>query len=649
MATEEYEVEAHLRILTGGANTALARLGGRIEGLGRAIAGSGESATSMVGSLVGIGAAYAGVNLLIGGFRALTGWAVQYQQQLEGMSISLASVISATDNIPFEAAREQSGRLFEELREDALTSVATTEQLFGVAQMIYGPLHGAGQSMEQIRNMTRDTVTASTALGIPLDMASREMNQLVNGAAGMHNRLYAMLHATGAIAEDSHAWNQLTTPERVARLTSALGRFSTAADAYGHSFAGVSSTFQDIVEQFTSRAFSSSFEALRGFLDQLNTRLLNNRDAITHGLEYVGQRMGDALGHVFDNILQGFDWISANWSRLMEQGEQFVGHVRALLPELQQAAQSWVALSVGRSLFGGAISGAGGLMSLAGGMGLSLPGAAMVSTGEGAAAAGAATGVAGIVAALEGLAPLALPIAAVAAGVAAFMTTVYVHFEEWASIFASVAPMFEVIGQDLAVIGSDLWDLFGSLFDLGGTVGLAGIVVMIENFLMRLHEFLQTVQLVTHLISLLGQAFQEYIVGPITHSVLGELVAVSRGLHNVATNATLVKTSLSDLSDGLDGLRQSVIGTQSGGLEYLRGQAIGTGGLTQAFGWFTAGSAPEARAQMVQNNHFHRGAISVRQEFRDADPDRILMQMIDDVNRQAESRLTSGMTNPLTR
>jgi hypothetical protein len=58
-------------------------------------------------------------------------------------------------------------------------------------------------------------------------------------------------------------------------------------------------------------------------------------------------------------------------------------------------------------------------------------------------------------------------------------------------------------------------------------------------------------------------------------------------------------------------------------------------------------NAPTDRAQTV--NDFRGSRIEVRQEFRDADPDRVAISMIEDINRAAEMRIGSGFASATTR
>lgn len=640
MAQEQYEVEAHLRLLTGNAQNAATRLGTTLTDIGRRISGAESAGGGLVRQLVGMGAAYVGINALVGGFQRLVGSAVQYQQELEGMSISLSAVISAVDGIPFERARQQSGRLFEELRQDALTSVATTRDLFGIAQMLYGPLHGAGLGMEEIRGFTRDTVTASTALGIDLDFASREMQMLINGAAGMHVRLFQMLRSTGAIVEDAQAWNRLSTPERIQRLQSALGRFSTAADAYGQSFAGVSSTFQDIVENFMSVFFGPGFDRLRRFLNEVNTRLLANRDAMSEGLRQAGEWAAERLGTAFDTILMGMDYLSSHWDEIVAKGRAFIDQVRALLPALQSIAQSWVAISLARSVLGGGMQVAGGLVGLAGGFGMA-PAATAAAGAEGAAATG---GLGAIGVALEALAPLALPLAAALAVVASVVEVVVNHWNAFLSVAEPLVNLWGTMTEELGALGSDLWDILQPVMELVGTAGLYALVGLFVAVVMGVRAVIFVFRLILDPLARLGRVIQQE-VGPAVDYLVGllgetaDFLFGARAPHEAEGPFQVEITNMEELA--------SYIGTGIRDAFSVEGELAGTNApdAWQHIGW--AGTAPDARTQV--HNDFRGSRITVHQEFREADPDRVLMQMMSDIHSQAESRLTSGYAPPLTR
>jgi hypothetical protein len=87
------------------------------------------------------------------------------------------------------------------------------------------------------------------------------------------------------------------------------------------------------------------------------------------------------------------------------------------------------------------------------------------------------------------------------------------------------------------------------------------------------------------------------------------------------------------VGDGLDELRGSFEAAQGRGFMQFAPADSGT---------------PGQRRPTVTND-FRGSRITVTQEFAQADPDRIALQMIGDINRQAEARIQSGFAPALTR
>lgn len=664
MAGESYVIDAQLRLNATRANSQLQSFGSRLSSLGAAISGSNSGLLGMVAGFSAIAAGVTVVNTLVGGFERLTSGAVQYRTTMEGLELQTSAVMSAVDHIDFDAARERAHGLFEQYRIDAIASVATTEQLVMISNAIMGPLRGAGQGMEVVRDMTNMTVTAATALGVDLAQASRDMQLMINGSAGMHVRLYQMLHATGAIAEDAHAFNQLTSTERIARLQSALGRFQGAATAYGQSFAGATSTFQDIVDNLVGTFYGPAFNRLRQFLLDVNDRLITNREAIERVLTRLGTWFGNAVGSVFDQMLSGMDYIGAHWDEIVTKIRSVVADVREMIPLLMDAAKAWVAISVARSVIGGGASAAGGIVSMVSGL--------VGGTGGGAAAAGAATSMAGAgaVVATEGAAITYVEAAAAAsAAIAADAAAVVAAETAFAGALATVAaPLLLVAGAVLVVagvldamaehaayfqyiataagamlnkIGGDLMDIAGDVwsvvqpflellgFNVAGGTGFVEMLAAIHNVLAGLRQF-------TVMLRDLG----EWLGLHVGHSVDAAAAANQKyveALTGVVPPAAAAARAVDQMSDSMEALataRAEEIANAS--------RAIGDTGMTGTFGRFVAPSMQFAHAPPAHLDM--RGSrITIQQEFREADPDRMLVRLRDDLQAQAERRIQSPL------
>jgi len=643
--SEKYTVEGELRIRSQAGVAAVARLSDRLASLQRSISGSQTAAGGLMRSIVGLGAGYVGVQALVGSFSRLTSGAVEYQNTLQGAQIGLSSLISAVERVPFAEAQSQAEGLFETIRTDALTSVATTSELFQIFSGIYGPLRAAGQGMDQIRGTMRDTVSAASAFGIDLAQATRDVQAMARGTAGVDVRLFSMLRSTGAIAEDAEAFNRLSQPERIARMSAALGQFSSAASAYGQSFAGVTSTFRDIVETLTGAFFGPAFRELTSFLSRTNDSLLRNRDSLQRTLTRAGESVAGVLRRLFGFVDRATGSVSDNWAQLFNEGRRMAAKLMEAAPALLRAAQAFAAISVARSAIGaglgaasavtGAVSGAGeiGALLFGGAAGAGAAGAAGAGTG---AAAGGATGLAALQTAFAGLLPVLLPLAAVVAGITSVFALAYSRAEDMAAIFGFLWPLIEQIGNDLLQTGQYLWVALRPFLEVFAGPILLACVASISALLVAIRFLVGALKIAVGIVSVFANVAQEYIVDPFIDAIMeigryiSWLLGESAHLGREERRGRPVDTTV---GDGLDELRGSFEAAQGRGFMQFAAADSGT---------------PGARRPTVTND-FRGSRITVNQEFAQADPDRIALQMIGDINRQAEARIQSGFAPALTR
>ena len=659
-------VDAELRLRTAASLQGLRGLASQLSGLSSSLQGAQRGSESLFGSMVRFGALQTGVGMLANGFRSLVGFATRFQGNLESTRIGLSAVMSAVEGLSFERAGVQAGEVFDQLRDDALRSTATTSELFGIYQSIYGPIRNAGVGMEVVREITNNTVAAAGALGVDLAQASRDISAMARGSAGLDVRLFSMLRSTGAIAEDAQAFNRLTAGERVARLQSALGRFTVAADAYGQSFAGVTSTFQDIVQSFTGAAFGPVFERVRRYLSEINGFLLEHRSEIVTQLGYMGERVGRAMDRIADRIRAMFTAINGNWDQIVYRINATVNRLAQLLPGLVRAAKLYAAIQVGRQALGTAatigargVQGADFLSRLFGstsgtvaatGVGVAGVGAAgAASAGAGAGAGAAAAGVAGaeaavgasaLTSALGTLTAIAAPLAAVLVSVAGAAYFVYSYWESLVDILGWLEPILNGIYNDFAAVAANLWTFLRPILQLIGGALLGPVIAGLIALSAVLRVVSLFVRALSELFAMIGRVLQ-----PLVDYVFDEVLTFFERLARLAgmmetgqgAEARRRPVGLEDVSDPLAELQTAFDESmRAQERDWRRPSATGA-----------AAGAPAGRTSV--HNDFRGSRITVNQEFREADPDRVAITMIEDLARFADQRIQSGFVPALTR
>lgn len=598
----------------------------KIQNLGRAIRGTNSIAGGLTRNLVAMGATYLGLNALIQGFRSLTVGATQYANELESTRIGLTSVLAAVQGTEWDVAAKTAGKVFEQVRTDSIKSVATAQQLFTLYQGIVGPISKAGFGLEKVRDLTLSTVSAAGVLGVDLDQAQRDMSLMVRGAAGMDVKLFSMLRSTGAIAETTEEWNKsLTAKERVEKLSQALDKFAPAGDRFAKSFAGVTSTFKGIRQEFTRSAWQPVMDAAAASLGRINDSLITNQVDLQERLSKWGVSLAARLDTVFRGVESGVTLIIDRWDLVLEKANQF----KRIMGTVGKVAAVGAGVQAARPLAGAAVGGVG---LLTGKFAAAQAAAAVAGTG-GAGAGGAAAGV-GIMAALGPA------LAVAAAGAAALGSAVLVVQEQWTvftSMFSSVRPIMIGLGEDIVRLGLALWKGLKPMLKVVGHVigavtvpALAIMLLTLRKVVLGLTEFAEAGAAVVSFIYDRFQPAFDFMWKTIDH-----FVSLIMNLVNGITGDTLRYNQRKIL-----GKDEDTIGMLE--KRFAQGDYVPPWAASQ----FEGG---EAKGRSVTVNDFRGSKISVKQTFKDQDPDRVMLMMAEGIQRQAERRLQSGMIPALAR
>lgn len=599
-------------------------LGGKLRG------GGGGMGGGMIGQLLGFGAAYVGLNAVVGTFKSLTAGAIEYTGWLEKTKIGLTSVIQAVEGTDWKSAEAQAGAAFKEIQNLALASPATSGEMFEIFSGIYGPIRAAGFEMQKVLDITNDSVLAASALNVDYEQAARDINMMARGTAGMEVKLFSMLRSTGAIKEDAQAWNALLPQDRVNKLSVALKKFAASGEKFGRSWVGVTSSFKDIAQNLSVKAFAPIVATLGKNLYAFNNYLLQNRGAIEAYLERFGERAAGALERVFLAGQRGFRYIVNHWDEIVARMRTIVAQAKAMAPVIAKAAAAYALVSTGKTVAGVGLQAAGGVLSAASFMGAGGGGAG--AAGAGAAAGG--TSVAGAIAGLAALGPVLLGIAAAATVAVAVGLAVQDHWRAMVDIFGG--PVLQV-GEMLVSTGKAIWAALGPVLKTLGRIILTYVAP----------AWLLMTTLFRGLLFAIEVLYTG--IGWLTSTIFDSLKPAFDVVFQLFADLSKFITEV------FGEARRALKGTPTVGSQDMRRADPEWSPINDAYDQAQLLSVRRQMnakpAQTMQvNNDFRGSRISIKQDFKgDADPDRIVVAMMGDLTRQAESRISSGYAGALTR
>jgi hypothetical protein len=598
--------------------------------IGRDAAGSLSAALR---SALAFAGAYIGVRALTSAMSNLVTSSFKYGESMEKNTIALASVLAMQDSFakranPMGDAMQTASGIAQQLQKDALKSVGTTEDLFKIYSQITGPLYSAGASLAKIRTLTNDTVSAAASLGVDFGQAARDVNLMATGVAGQDTMLFRMLRATGAIKQNTEDWNKMMqqTPEKgVKLLGEALAKFRGSADVYAKSLPGLMSSFSDFIQRFRAAFMSGPLGAFKNMLGRMVTIFDQYEQTISGVLAALGNKLAGVLTPAMAALERFTVYLITHWDDIAARIESASLRAAQFAQKVGNTAQTYAPTLK--------VAGAAMVASRV------APGAASaVAAPVASAVGGAATSVAGVFQWITAIAGLGAALAVAAVVIAVVVAIVGLMVDAWSSL----VPVFGVVWSFLQQLLGSIWGVLAAAFSvvfplikiLAAIAGILGFVVGIILFAM--------VRMVAEVVMFALKGWQlifEYL-GQGVQWIYEQFLSLFKGLAELfgSINADLLPKKTEQGKGWLGGFMDEVYGSM----------AMFEAKQQQDDGMFSAAEKGAPGARKTTINDFRGSKIEVKQDFRQADPDRVWLQMVEAVHGAAERRVSSALVPDFT-
>jgi hypothetical protein len=639
----EYDVKVKLRVEGAErAQKSVEGLAGRMHALGANMAGIKSPMQGMARQAIAMGAAYVGFSAGVGAFKSLSMSAIKYTADLEASKIGLTSVMSAVNKVPWEEGVKQADGAFDVLKQMATLSPAGPKDMFDIFTGIIGPLRGAGMEMSKIYDVTNSTVLAASALGVDYAQASRDISAMARGAAGMDVKMFALMNSTGAIKENAEEWNHsLTGAERAVKIQEALGKFASSGAAFGKSWTGTTSTFSGIVDE-AKRAFTGPvLGVLAGKLGKVNDYLTANGAKLENWASIYGSRVGEFLGRAADSAGKAFTWVIEHAGDIQARLTSAFEVFKTYAPMIARTLATLTALDFGKSMLGKGLMVGAQVAGMVGGGGAGAAGAGAQAAGAAGAAGGA------------GLGAVALPLA----GLASIAVAVYENFK----------PLAELLEGPLSAGASKAQEVlttaFSVIYPVLNIIGDILLAYLVPAFLVLSTWLTKAWELVKPLIEVLASLAKviAYEINQAFQWFLEVIDGVGAALDPVIALFDGFTGTLQFLADRFSAFTDGVI---SDAEKLKRTDAQARWDAQEGVKTNKEYKVPEVRFDMAAVTANLAGAkvpaarggstvnvakMIIQQDFKNADPDRVVAKMLSDITKQAESRISSRFSGALTR
>lgn len=260
--------------------------------------------------LFGILAAFTIAREAVGAFSALIGASVQFNRTVEDSAIGLGSLIAASSDITdaagnlltgadgFKAATAEARRQGELLRQDALLTTATYEQLLVAFQAAVGPGLAAGLKVDEVRKVAVNISQAAAALGLEQNQLAEEVRSTITGTGQLRTTRLAQLISN----EDIRAAREAGTLFQL--ITDRLRPFAFAAEETQKTLTGLLARLQDAVGLAGGRASLVFFEQLKTLVADLGDLFVDvqrNADGVIEAVTPKPEAVA-SLAIIFDGL-----------------------------------------------------------------------------------------------------------------------------------------------------------------------------------------------------------------------------------------------------------------------------------------------------------------------------------------------------------
>lgn len=227
---------------------------------------------------------------------------IDFNSEIQQMKIGLQTVMNMNLHMPIEKARIEADKLFDTFQQMAKKSPVTTKDFMEMATAISPAVAMAGGGPEKLKKLTAGAITAGLATGNRPDLVAMDVQEMLMGNVTRRNRLGNQL--LGSIGMDHNEFNAKSGKDRAVLVEKMLDSepLKKAAEAFGATFAGQTSTFKDNLQIALGQVGMPLMTSMTEEVKKWNTWIEKHPKTIQKIVTQIAGVMKDAFGFVAKTV-----------------------------------------------------------------------------------------------------------------------------------------------------------------------------------------------------------------------------------------------------------------------------------------------------------------------------------------------------------
>lgn len=226
---------------------------------------------------------------------------IKFNQEMQDNTISLSAMIQGQLGGSFASASDKAKDLYGEWQKFSTQTPVTTAEIVEFGKNIAAATFGAKGTVKDLTEITEQGVIAAKVLAGNRNAgyAALEISEMLMG--NVSNRMMFVKQLLGMIHMTEEEFRALDDKGRLAAVKKALGAdaFKDAAQAFGQSFSGVTSTLWDKLQIVLGKIGLPLFERIIKAVTTLNEWLDKNSATISR----IGGAIADGLAVAWDLVV----------------------------------------------------------------------------------------------------------------------------------------------------------------------------------------------------------------------------------------------------------------------------------------------------------------------------------------------------------
>jgi hypothetical protein len=261
---------------------------------------------------------FAAVNLMpaIGQIRRFAEEVVGVARDADDAAQNIAGMLAGTAGYSWRDAREEGERMHEEIVGMAVDIGQSSKDIEagfkGIMTWMGGGAKAYAFANEQLRSMT----TIANVMGFSTDMIAQNVGQMAAGFVRTRSPLFALLRGTGIFSDDItkivKEWQELTEEQRMQKLAYAIGKVSENLGEAGPTLSDMVTMMKEgaglVVESFGG----SLLKEVKPAMADLIADMKNGRGEMQRYARVLGRDVGHWVKEAAGKIKEGFEYIQTH-------------------------------------------------------------------------------------------------------------------------------------------------------------------------------------------------------------------------------------------------------------------------------------------------------------------------------------------------